>query len=186
MLEWSDDAFAGYLAAMIDGEGHIEIIGVTSTRVRIANTVKPTLDAIVARLGFGRVAEYTRPKDSHYKRLFSVEVSNARDVARLFSLCGPYIHMKRDQMEKSLTVANRVIAEVDRIDARNVQILSEIAAGHVQNDIARRHGVSPQLISRIKKGHTWGSVLRGHQARAPSKRFPQGADQSFRLHGAPE
>jgi len=36
MLEWPEDAFAGYLAAMIDGEGHIEIMRGASVRVRIA------------------------------------------------------------------------------------------------------------------------------------------------------
>jgi hypothetical protein len=57
MLDWSDEAFAGYLAAMIDGEGHIEIPGTNAVRVRIANTVKPTLGAMALRLGFGRARQ---------------------------------------------------------------------------------------------------------------------------------
>ena len=39
MQGWSDDAFAGYLAAMIDGEGHIERIGTWSVRIRIDQLV---------------------------------------------------------------------------------------------------------------------------------------------------
>ncbi len=61
MKNWTDDAFAGYLAAMIDGEGNIELIGTYSVRIRIANTIRPTLDAIVERMGCGRVVEYARP-----------------------------------------------------------------------------------------------------------------------------
>ena len=185
MKNWSDDAFAGYLAAMIDGEGHIEKTGTWAVRVRIANTVRPTLVAMADRLGFGRVIEYARPKGSGYKRLFCLEVSNARDIFKLFEICGDFIHMKRDQMDSALQITNRVLGEVRRIDDRNRAILAEIAKGRIQNEIARDFGVSPQLVSRIKRGHTWQSVLRGHQSRALSKRFPTGMDQSFRLHGAP-
>ena len=106
MQTWPDEAFAGYLAAMIDGEGHIEV-SATAVRVRIANTVKPTLDAIVDRIGFGRVVEYARPKNRPCKRLFSVEVSNAADVGRLFGICGQFIHMKRDQMDAALIFVAR-------------------------------------------------------------------------------
>ena len=173
--DWSDDAFAGYLAAMIDGEGHIEVRGST-TRIRIANTVRPTLEAIIDRLGYGRVIEYARPASSNFKRLFCAEVSNVRDVGRVFSLCGRFIHMKRDQMEAALAVVRRVEAEVARIDSRNNAIRAAIATGEVQLHIAKRFGVSPQLVSRIKSGHTWGSVLRGHQARTLTSR----TDQSFR------
>lgn len=186
MKKWPDDAFAGYLAAMIDGEGHIEIVGAYAVRIRIANTVKPTLDAMVARLGFGRTIEYARPKDRGYKRLYCLEVSNAIDVRRLFDVCGPYMHMKRDQMDAALAVVSRIEGEVVRIDERNRSILAAIAAGRVQIDIAKEYGVSPQLISRIKKGHTWSSVISGHRARSLAKRFPHTADQSFRLHGEPK
>lgn len=185
MKSWSDEAFAGYLAAMIDGEGHIEIISECSVRIRIANTVRPTLDAMVERLGFGRVIEYARPPSANVKRLFCLEVSNAIDARAVFNICGRYIHMKPDQMARAIAILDRVLAESGRIDARNRGILAAIARGEVQNQIARDYGVSPQLVSRIKRGHTWQSVIRGHQARALAKKFPKRCDQSIRLHGEP-
>ena len=186
MRKWPDDAFAGYLAAMIDGEGNIELIGSCSVRVRIANTVKPTLDAMAERLGFGRVVEYARPKGSGYKRLFCLEVSNAKDIKSLFDIGGPYIHMKRDQMDNALAIVSRVLREGDRIDARNRAILAAVSVGdRTQADIAREFGVSPQLVSHIKKGHTWTSVISGHRARALTKQFPRESSQVFRLHGVP-
>lgn len=123
MRQWSDDAFAGYLAAMIDGEGHIELISNYSVRVRIANTIRPTLDAMVERMGFGRVIEYARPIGKNYKRLFALEVSNAIDIRKLFGTCGQFIHMKRDQMDAAIAILDRIQADVDRIDARNRAIL---------------------------------------------------------------
>ncbi len=182
MKNWSDDAFAGYLAAMIDGEGHIERTGTWAVRVRIANTIKPTLDAMALRLGFGRVIEY-RGRPAHHKRLFCLEVANARDITTLFGICGDFIHMKRDQMDDALLITKRVLNDVDDTDKRNRAIIEAIAeGGKSQAQIAREFGVSPQLISYLKKGHTWGSVLRGHQARRLSKKFPREASQVLRLH----
>lgn len=183
---WSNEAFAGYLAAMIDGEGHIELCGDCAVRVRIANTVRPTLVAIIERLGFGRVIEYARPKGKNYKRLYCAEVSFSRDIRRMFDICGPYIHMKRDQMDAALAVVDRVLQEVERLDERNRLILSAIKAGEVQNAIAKRFGVSPQTVSLIKRGHKWSSILSGHRARKLAKSFPRSMNQCFRLHGAPE
>lgn len=186
MKTWSEDAFAGYLAAMIDGEGHIEVIASCSVRIRIANTIKYTLDAMVERLGFGRVIEYARPKDKNYKRLFCLEVSNARDIKTLFGICGTFIHMKADQNEAALAIVDRVLLEGDRIDERNRAILAAIKAGdRKQNEIAKAFGVSPQLVSHIKLGHTWTTVISGHRARALGKKFPRESSQSFRLHGEP-
>lgn len=183
MEKWVRDAFAGYVAAMIDGEGHIEINSDYAVRVRIANTVKPTLDAIVKRLKFGRVVEYRRPEGSTYKRLFSVEVSNVHDVGKLFALCGKFIHMKRDRMRAALRVVRRVLKDGDALDVRNRKILAAIKSGKVQKEIAKAFGVSPQLVSRIKSGHTWASVMAAHRARSLKKKFPRSMDQSFRLHG---
>lgn len=186
MIGWSEDAFGGYLAAMIDGEGHIEIIGACSVRIRIANTIKHALDAMAERLGFGRVIEYARPKDKNYKRLFCLEVSNARDIKALFGMCGRFIHMKIDQMDAAMAIVDRVLSEGDRIDERNKAILAAIQAGdRKQTDIAKAFGVSPQLVSHIKLGHTWTTVISGHRARALGKKFPRESSQSFRLHGEP-
>ncbi|TQN59610.1 hypothetical protein FLX27_22125 [Agrobacterium tumefaciens] len=186
MKTWSEEGFAGYLAAMIDGEGHIEIIASCSVRIRIANTVKHTLDAMALRLGFGRVIEYARPKDKNYKRLFCLEVSNARDIKAMFGICGGFIHMKIDQMDAAVAIIDRVLSEGDRIDERNKAILAAVKAGdRKQNEIARAFGVSPQLVSHIKLGHTWTKVISGHRARALDKKFPRESSQAFRLHGEP-
>lgn len=182
METWSKAAFAGYLAAMIDGEGCIELISDYSVRIRIANTVEPTLRAIVGRVGFGRVIEYKRPPGRGYKRLFCAEWSNCADVTALFKLCGSYIHMKRDQMAAALAITSRVFGRVAATDKRNRSILRAIDSGEVQGVVARRFGVSPQLVSRIKSGHLWPSVIAERDGRKGTKRFPRTVDQSFRLH----
>jgi len=185
MKDWPDEVFAAYLAAMIDGEGCIEIVGSYAVRVRIANTIKHTLDAMSERLGYSRVIEYKRPKDKNYKRLFCLEVSNVIDIKKLFDLCGKYIHMKPDQMAVAMNIVDRVLADIKIRDKRNQDILEDVAAGVVQNEIARKFNVSPQLISYIKKGHKWSSVISGHRARALNKQFPQGQLQCFRINGSP-
>lgn len=183
MRNWSNDAFAGYLAAMIDGEGHIERTGTWAVRIRIANTVKHTLDAMQDRLGFGRVIEYRGREKRGYRRLFCLEISNARDVTATFDLCGDFIHMKRDQMDDALLISRRVLADISEMDARNRAILAEVAKGErTQSAIAKDFGVSPQLVSYLKKGHTWGTVISGHRARSLTKKFPRIASQVMRLH----
>lgn len=181
MEKWSNTAFAGYLAAMIDGEGCIELISGYSVRIRIANTVEPTLRALVKRVGYGRVIEYKRPPGRGYKRLFCAEWSNCTDVAALFRLCGPYIHMKRDQMAAALRITAMVFARRDATDKRNRDILRAIRRGVKQTEIAKKFGVSPQLISRIKSGHLWPSVVAAQANRIGGKRFPRSTDQSFRI-----
>jgi len=186
MKNWPKEVFAAYVAAMIDGEGCIEIVGNYAVRIRIANTIKHTLDAMSERLGYSRVIEYKRPIGKNYKRLFCLEVSNAIDVNKLFGLCGKYIHMKPDQMAVAMEIVNRVLNEGKLLDKRNKKILAEIKSGRVQADIARKHGVSPQLVSYLKKGHTWSSVISGHRARALQRKFPRGESQAIRLHGEPK
>jgi len=186
MEKWNADVFAGYLAGLLDGEGCIEIQGTYSVRIRIANTVKPTLDAVCARLGFGRIIEYARPPKLNYQRLFCYEVSNVRDVERFFDVCGDYVHMKVARRDEALLICAEVRKRVKLTDQRNHEILAAIATGEVQNHIARRFGVSPQLVSRIKKGHTWKSVITARSARSLARYNPRADDQVFRLHGTPK
>lgn len=186
MNEWSDEAFAGYLAAMIDGEGHIEIPGTRAVRVRIANTVRPTLVAMQSRLGFGSVIEYRGREHLGYKRLFCLEISSCKNCGYLFQLCGEYIHMKRPAMKAALKVIDGVLAAGDKVDRRNRAILQAIGGARTQAQIARDFGVSPQLVSYIKKGGTWKSVIADHRSRQLAKKFPRTMSQVFRLHGEPE
>jgi hypothetical protein len=184
MKTWSKSAFAGYLAALIDGEGSIEIIGSWSIRIRIANTFKPTLDAIQARLGFGKVYLYRRPKD-HYKPLYVLEFSNARDMLAVGKVCGRFIHIKRERWLQAKAIIDRILSEANKLDKRNRAILAAIESGIQQKEIAARFGISPQSISRIKSGHLWRTERLRYSARTLAKRFPRGMDMVFRLHGAP-
>lgn len=182
MQKWSDDAFAGYLAGMIDGEGSIEVLGTWSVRIRIANTVRPTLEAMKNRIGFGKVYQYSRPKNKKWKPVYVLEFANAIDMKAIFEICGSFIHIKSEKYRQALAIVDRVLSEAGRIDDRNRKILKAIRSGQMQKQIAIDFGVSPQLISRIKSGHTWSSVIDGHRARALTKKFPRQKDQSFRLH----
>jgi DNA-directed RNA polymerase specialized sigma subunit len=186
MKNWSDEGFAGYMAAMIDGEGHIEIISDYSVRIRIANTVEHTLHAMSTRLNLGKVYEYTRPQGKNFKRLFCLEISNCHDVKSVFDLCGGYIHKKKDQMDAAIKVVDRVLSEAGKLDDRNRAILAFINQGLKQKEIASRFGISQQLVSRIKSGHTWASNKIRHLGRLQKRKFPRGMDQSFRLHGSPK
>lgn len=185
MNEWPEDAFAGYLAGIIDGEGCIEIIGDYSVRLRIGNTIQHTLCAIQERLGFGRVREDKTREKNGFKRLWVFEVSSCKDVGRVFDICGRYIHMKPDQMAHATAIIGRVKADLADIDWRNKRILEEVDSGRMQKEIAAEFGVSPQLVSFLKRGHTWSTVISAHRSRALDKSFPRSKDQVFRLHGEP-
>ncbi|MDG6938498.1 MAG: hypothetical protein JRN42_08200 [Nitrososphaerota archaeon] len=186
MLSFGDDAFAGYLAGFLDSEGCIEISKEEcGIRIRLANTHRPTLDAIHERLGFGRIEEYRRPQKSHYKRLFIYAVSNAPDVERFLRLVRPYVSIKAEKADRALAIIGIQRQRMEDLDERNRQVLALIDEGVLQKEIAKRFNISQSLVSRIKSGHTWPTEINRFNARRGLKKGMRPSDQVFRLHGEP-
>ena len=186
MENWSHDAFWGYVAGFLDGEGCIEINKAEcGIRVRLANTFRPTLDAIHARLGYGRIEEYRRPASKDYRRLFCYAVSNAPDVEHFLLNTRPFASIKAEKADRALEIIAGQRARMEALDARNRAVLAEIAKGRMQRDIAVDFGISQALVSRIKVGHTWPTEIARFNARRGLKKGVKPSDQLFRLHGSP-
>lgn len=185
MDKFSNDAFAGYLAGFLDGEGCIEInANKQGIRIRLANTHRPTLEGILARLQFGRIEDY-RTKSSKrigHKPLYCYAVSNAPDVERLLVVCQPYLLIKAEKAAKAMGIIAKRKQLMAETDERNRTILARLAAGDEGKAIAADLIVSPQLISRVAKGYTWPTVVAQSK---PHGRGIRSIDQSFRLHGQP-
>lgn len=187
MQSWTDDAFAGYLAGFLDGEGCIEINpNECGIRLRLANTHRPTLDAIHNRLGYGRVEEYRRPSNSNYKRLYCFAVSSAPDVERFLTLVRPMISIKADKADRALDIIRRQRERMADLDRRNAAVLAAVQSGRLQSEVAAEFGISQSLVSRIKAGHTWPKEIERFNARRGLKKGMRPSDQIFRLHGAPQ
>ena len=186
MENWSADAFNGYLAGFLDGEGCIEINkDECGIRLRLANTHRPTLDAMCRRLGFGRVEEYGGRAERGYKRLFCYAISSAPDVERFLLTVRPFMSIKAEKADYALSIIRRQRERMDELDGRNKAVLDAIAAGRMQKDIAAEFGISQSLVSRIKCGHTWPKEIERFNARRGLKKGMRPSDQVFRLHGLP-
>lgn len=91
----------GYLAAMIDGEGHIcRILGPprNAVRVGVTNTEKGVIDWLHG-LG-GNVYSYL-PHDGR-KRRYEWAVLGRLDALKLLQTVGPRLKIKRDQAEEAI------------------------------------------------------------------------------------
>lgn len=186
MKNFSTDAFLGYLAGFLDGEGCIEINkDECGIRLRLANTHRPTLDAIHARLGYGRVEEYRRPANKNYRRLFCYAVSSAPDVERFLLSVRPYISIKAEKADLALEIIRRQRARMEALDQRNAAVLAALKSGRMQKDVAAEFNISQALVSRIKSGHTWPKEIERFNARRGLKKGIRPSDQVFRLHGLP-
>ncbi len=115
--DFSDDAFAGYLAAFLDGEGCIEInVDECGVRLRLANTYRPTLDAMCARLEMGRVEEYRGRSAPHHKRIYCYAVSSAPDVERFLLIVRPYLTIKTEKADRALTIIGHQRKRMEELD----------------------------------------------------------------------
>lgn len=182
--QWSDDAFAGYVAGMLDGEGNIEIHpDECGIRVRIANTFRPALEAIANRLPYGTIEEYARK--GNLRRLYNFRVSNAHDCRELLTLTRPYLIIKAAAADAALGVIAAMQARMDALDDRNRRVLAELSKGRLQREVAVDFGISQALVSRIKSGHLRPTEIARLNARQGLKKFIRPKDQIFRLHGDP-
>jgi hypothetical protein len=159
MDNFSEDAFAGYIAGFLDGEGSI----ITAAhrynhfiRIVLANTHEPTLLAIQKRLGFGNI--HKRPsKNPKHKTLFVLYIDNFDRIEELLRMVRPYLYIKADKANEAFKVIDKRKASIANIIQRNESIINEINKGLPQTEIAKKYKMSQQNISCIKSGKTWPS-----------------------------
>lgn len=169
MEHFSEDAFLGYVAAFLDGEGSIlfnQVKRGTYIRCVFTNTHEEVLLLMQKRLGFGTVLKKKRPHEK-WKQCFFLYVNSFDDSERLLRLIRPYLIIKAAKADKALAIIDGRSRTLDSYKDRNKIILSEIERGTPQVKIAKRFGLTQQAISTIKLGHTWPSKKTSSGSRRP-------------------
>jgi|SRR5581483_2720508 len=91
-MAWSDFEIA-YMAALIEGEGHIRPTGKTSARVSVGMTDEDVIRRVHAMAGIGSVAgPVTRNRKKPY---WTWQVGNKKDVLRLLTAIAPVMGERR-------------------------------------------------------------------------------------------
>ncbi len=153
--DWTDEAFAAYLAGFTDGEGHVAMPSTGGVRVTLANCEEAVLRGMRDRLGYGVIrSQQQRP---HWRRRFVLIFQNAADCESFLRMTLPYLHIKRASAIRVLAMCDAYRASLNEFNERNRQIRSALSAGERGKDIAARFGISPQTVSRVKSGHSWPS-----------------------------
>lgn len=97
------DGEAGYIAGIMDGEGHMyvrsEYEGSTHTVIRVRITNKDLVDWLITKTGLGSIAGYVpkqRRKDGGEKRkVYEWCITNRADVEALVSRIEPWLIIKK-------------------------------------------------------------------------------------------
>lgn len=147
---WSDEAFHAYLAGFTDGEGYVQSdVSSGGVRVVLANCVRPVLDGMRDRLGYGVIrSQQFRP---HWQERHLLIIANARDCEDFLTRVRPYLHIKAESADAVLArVALYREVHEERL-ARNRAILAAVAAGETGKSVAARFGVSAMTVSRLRK-----------------------------------
>ena len=168
MEHFSEDAFLGYVAAFLDGEGSIlfnQVKRGTYIRCVFTNTHEEVLLMIQRRLGFGTILKKQRREG--WKQCFFLYVNSFDDSERLLRLIRPYLVIKAAKADKALAIIGERTMALGSYRDRNEIILSEIKRGTPQTEIAKRFGLTQQAISTIKLGHTWPSKKMSSGSRLP-------------------
>jgi transcriptional regulator with XRE-family HTH domain len=168
MEHFSEDAFLGYVAAFLDGEGSIifnQVRRGTYIRCVFTNTHEEVLLMMQKRLGFGTVLKKKRREN--WKQCFFLYVNSFDDSERLLRLIRPYLVIKAAKADKALAIIDERTRTLNSYKDRNKIILSEIERGMPQTEIAKRFGLTQQAISTIKLGHTWPSKNPSNGSRLP-------------------
>ena len=161
--DFTDEAFAAYLAGFTDGEGYIGIEpttrkGVSVVRIILANCVPEVLRGIQARLGYGAIrSQQFKP---HWRERFTLSVTNMRDCESFLRTTLPYLHILHIKHGVALDALKRIEEARTKQAAkakRNDAIRAAAQSGERRKDIAVRFNLSPQAISRICEGHRWPS-----------------------------
>lgn len=98
------DGEAGYIAGIMDGEGHMyvrkEYEGSTHTVIRVRITSKPLVDWLIKTTGIGSICSYVpkqRKQDGGEKRkVYEWCLMNRADVEALVSKIEPWLIIKRE------------------------------------------------------------------------------------------
>ena len=168
MDRFSDEAFAAYLAAFIDGEGSIILHQVRYNhfvRVIITNTHIGVLESIVRRLGCGTI--YRRnPGSLGKKPMFQLYFDGLDVNERVVRLARPYLIIKAHLADEAMKIFEDRKIEMESRNNRNSDILADINSHALsQKEIAKKYGLSQQMISFIKKGKYWPSKQRPRKQR---------------------
>lgn len=170
MRNFSEDAFIGYVAGFLDGEGSIifnKVKGNYYIRCVFTNTHEPVLLLIKERLGFGTILK--KKIEKNCKQCFFLYVNSFDDAERLLRLVRPYLIIKAAKADDALAIIDKRSKAIASHKERDETILSEIKKGVSQTEIAKRFGLSQQMISSIKLGRTWPSNRpTGRSRRSPS------------------
>lgn len=165
MENFSEEAFAAYVAAFLDGEGSImtqETKGKLYIRCALTNTHKGVLLAIQKRMNYGIIYEAKRSEWGR-KPGFHLYINSFKQNEDFLRMIRPYLIIKADKADKALAIIESRKAAIDVYKERNRLIMLEIEAGVPQVEIARKFNMSQGNISCIKLGKTWPSKAKKYR-----------------------
>lgn len=162
LSQFSDEAFAAYLAGFTDGEGNIDYERPDKTprnnnknyvRITLANCVESVLIGIQQRLGYGVIR--SQKQRENWRRRYVFIAQNQRDCEKFLLMVRPYLQIKGEDadtaLERIATTKQRRQEKCERNDA----MWTMARAGASRKQIAAHFKVSPSMVSRICAGHHW-------------------------------
>lgn len=159
LRDFSDQQFAAYLAAFMDGEGNIDMpkdrMGVT---LCLANTFLPGLEAIQERLGYGVISWQQQKK--HWQKRYTWKAKNAHDCRLFLTLVRPYLQIKSHAADRALAMIAEMARRAEAVETRDNAVCAAAKAGAKKQDVAKQFGISKQSVSRILHRHEWPSVIK--------------------------
>lgn len=154
--------FAAYLAGFIDGEGCITIKCNGLVRLSITNTVKPVLDGIRARLGYGSIGRRDNKSNKKHKPCYSLWVTDAVRIRGLLRELMPYLRVKTDAAVAAIRTIDAWEARYKAYRSCVAGIYADTRLGTPAATVAARFGVSVTMVYKIRDaGPTYGENCRG-------------------------
>src|ERR1700685_118787 len=154
MKHFSDEEFAAYVAAFMDGEGSIVLSKhghYFFVRCVLTNTHKNVIFAMRRRLSFGNI--YTSRQKTEYKTMYRLFIDGFENNETFLKMIQPYLIIKAAKARKALAIVKIRKEAVEFQQHRNKLILAEVNKGIPQTTIAKRFGVCQQSVSLIKNSH---------------------------------
>jgi len=90
-----------YLAALLDGEGHIRLQEGGRARIAISNTYEPVIKEVLNTLGFGRI-DKRNPRKKEHKALFTYWTRNNLETQIFLAKVLPYLVIKQEKAKEAL------------------------------------------------------------------------------------
>lgn len=146
---WTDDQFTAWFAGFFDGEGCIYIPkNAIGMEMSVANTDRPVIDGIHARLGLGIIMQVTFSK-KNWKTKFHWRLRNMPEIHSLLQRVRPFLVIKTTKADEALRVAAHYIKLRDDKLARNMRIV-EMVKTHKLGEVAKEFGLSRQTVADIR------------------------------------